>query len=1384
MLRTRLGSFVLAAGLSSFAFGQPPAVLVPAATDAAAGSPPASAAAMAPSGERAPQGDGAPAANKLSQKRLEKIRQLSFDRRPSSILKAQVEPLELEEIEDESSAPTGDTMPEAAKPQQTPPESSDDAAGNAAASQDNGAKAPAKSDDGATPETDKVAAQRAAEEKARQAEAVRQQREQAKAEKQFDNALRIFQRDVTLGNWDKVKAFLDELKIEEANELYGRLLESLRTGHAQGSSNPNTPQPMPIDAVLQPGVLQLSSSAGQQPASAFAEKNVFAAADIAGLVRATPRRLDDTTLAKLGAILRQSLSGGNDVGAIVALLEAGAAEPKQPILSQRELARLLFAAGEEIRAGAFLPELVAARRDSDIQGLNLITRYLLARHAKDGKAEQLEQAWEAIQSALGIDSPPAGFGKNADEPPLRQADIPPAAAANDPETTARQAKAKEKEQEKQRATAFKKEKDEALRRAVELAPRIREELGKRWLDESFTSHSTRGREILSTIGSLVSTNLLSHPSDADFRLKSLELEHTAVESLLRAAPQTATEWKDTLTLLAIGWLKEAQASRQLDNNSANTFGWQRDRYGNYFFLDEQAQAAAARNQGGNPRPIKIDDLLEVRPNDAWLALIHGELLPNFHQTFAQLYLKVEEEEKAFPHIEALARTNRIQAHDLAEEFVRVWTSHHNPNENRDRDPFMYYWGWEQRADRIPLTRSKQERNLRELAEWVKRLRALPVDPVEETLLTQAFTTAHSKAEVYRLEAIESVFGSMEQLKPRTLAELIQQMRGNLATVWQLPDVQKQNSTNRKQRDIQVEVLRGYDVARQVVKMGLEKHHDHWALVLADAAVMHDENDFRGELEKSSEFAPRRLDALNRFRRAAELYAQQVDQLKEEEQTPLVYEQWFYAGLGAVDLGRIKPEHVSDPRQPALIRQAMAALPGEAAERHRAQFANHLFTRTGNAKSELKYRYLKGGFEIVGDHKLAREARKLLDYYDDLVTEIKLEARIDGADAVGHGHPFGVFVNLVHTKDIERESGGFGRYLQNQNTNQYYFYNFGRPLENYRDKFQKTVSEALGEHFEILSVTFQDPKVHSKALPEYGWRVTPYAYLLLKAKGPEVDKITPLRLDLDFLDTSGYAILPVESPAVPLDAKTDKPPARPVEEIVITQTLDERQSNEGKLKLEVRATGRGLLPALDEIVALKPAGFEVAEIEDGGVSVTEFAKEADETSVLSERLWNVTFRAGAGQPAPPTRFQFGTVKVPVKEAVFQRYQDADLVSVGSEIDLQERYGQRRYARLWPILPVAVAAVLVVLAVVRLARRGRRPVETRFRIPDPLTPFTLLGLLRDIEHNNGLSESARSNLAADINRLETHYFIEPGPQEPNLREIAEAWVAGAVSTSSSA
>ena len=70
--------------------------------------------------------------------------------------------------------------------------------------------------------------------------------------------------------------------------------------------------------------------------------------------------------------------------------------------------------------------------------------------------------------------------------------------------------------------------------------------------------------------------------------------------------------------------------------------------------------------------------------------------------------------------------------------------------------------------------------------------------------------------MYKTEAIEKVFGPLGSLKPRTLAGLAQQMRANLAGLWRSPAEQERNKTKRKKKDIEAEVLRGYEVARQTI----------------------------------------------------------------------------------------------------------------------------------------------------------------------------------------------------------------------------------------------------------------------------------------------------------------------------------------------------------------------------------------------------------------------------------------------------------------------------------------------------------------------------------------------------------------------------------------
>ena len=266
---------------------------------------------------------------------------------------------------------------------------------------------------------------------------------------------------------------------------------------------------------------------------------------------------------------------------------------------------------------------------------------------------------------------------------------------------------------------------------------------------------------------------------------------------------------------------------------------------------------------------------------------------------------------------------------------------------------------------------------------MKRLRALPIEALDEAKIADAFVKTHSMAEVYRLEAIEKVFGSLAGMKPETLAALVQTMRTNLGSVWRVPKVQQDAKTKRTDKDIQAEILRGYATALAALDPAIEAHPDHWRLRLAHAAVVFDEATYQNTLVKGSDFTSKRDAAFAEFQHAADLYVKALPSLQAKDQSAQVYLQWFYASLGACDLEAVKFEYTESPKQVPLIRESLRAITGEAGQKHLTEFANALSTRMSAVQPELKHRYLGAGLQITGDHERAREARDLYNYYRDL-----------------------------------------------------------------------------------------------------------------------------------------------------------------------------------------------------------------------------------------------------------------------------------------------------------------------------------------------------------------------------------------------------------------
>lgn len=1130
-------------------------------------------------------------------------------------------------------------------------------------------------------------------------------------------AVEALRKDVGLGNWPALGAFFKKNfpeKPEDAKQAWKHILNALATQGGPGM------KPKALTPQMQ--MMGMGGDGGQPPK----DMNVLSPDDVLNLAEQCPFPLekDKETLEQLGKLLAGAIDRGFVPDESIRRLDQGTANlGGTDTAKRRDAARLLVAAGLRIEAEPFLAKQADALAAKDTATLNLLAMAAEGRFAKDGKPEDLEKAWRITQDALSV---------------------PDAVAA---------------------------ERQAALRRAVELAPKVKVELGGQWLSDSFTAKPALGMEILAGIG--IATAESRKVPDPEPRRQNLELQNRAVNALLKASPERVKEWKTTLTLLAMNWLSEAEWTQARDNSSSRGPQMQYDMYGNVFFGEMQ------ENMGGQPgvrRPVKAGDILTLAPGDVWIGAVDSSLQPALLTQLANLQLKVKMEKEAFPYIEKLAAFNAREARELADRFIEVWGENHDPNADKNRtNRYMFIYGYNPQADGIPLTRSRQERNLEELAGWVKKLRALPLGGLDEGKIAQAFMRTHSSAEVFRLENITKVFGVMDQLKPETLAAILQTMRQNLATVWRSPKEQQQKKTNRTDKEIEAEVARGYGVTNTVLNEARSRYPEDWRLLLVQAALMLDSTNFANEKARDSSFTKERDGSFAAFAKAAELYAKALPGLEQKDQSVDVYLTWFYASLGASDLEAVKAEQTPDPKQVPLIRAALESLPGEARQRHETLFANALATRMTAAAPAVKHRYLSQGLPIAGENERAREPRQLMAYYSDLVTEIRLQSAIDGPDTVGT-EPFGVFVNIRHTTQIEREAGGFQKYLQNQNAGMG-FYNFGRPPENYRDKFEEAAREALKESFEVLSVTFHADKVKSAGDPEEGWRVTPYCYLLLKAKGPQTDSLPPLKLNLDFMDTSGYAVLPIESNKIPLDAGHSA--ARPALAIEAQQILDERKADTGVLGLEIKATARGLVPALDTLFDLKPAGFDIEEIDDQGVRVTQLddgeAHPENFGAPVSERLWTVTLKASAGQPAPAKRFTFAQPKSPEVKTLFMRYADADLQEVPATVSLEKTYGRRSHAGWWQALGAAVTAAAVWF--VLRARAGKSVSQTKGDIeaPEEINPLTVMALLRRIRSSGRLKPEAAAELTRTLTHMEEHYYAPSRESHsPDLQAAVAEWM----------
>jgi hypothetical protein len=828
----------------------------------------------------------------------------------------------------------------------------------------------------------------------------------------------------------------------------------------------------------------------------------------------------------------------------------------------------------------------------------------------------------------------------------------------------------------------------------------------------------------------------------------------------------------------------------------------------------------AVNQKGRQRTIAKEAQLLLRaiPSKPWFDALEPSLSVRAGKACIGIATIADETDLALSLLsDAVARTPD-QAAPIAESFLKTWEMRLSPKSDIDPDMMIYYF-WREAISQAPLTRGRQRRNLERLGRLMETLRSAGLDPRTLSGIAPAFKACHGITEVYDIADIQGVFGPIDQIPPATGAALASTMAASLNGDWRNRATQQQQGVKRTDSEIAQLVDKGYGLALSLIDSALTHQPDSWHYAVIKAGLAYDRLTFRIAQKRggdSAQQAELRAQAFAAFQQAADRYAASITAGEEREDIG-VYERWFGAAMGTSQLNFISAEEMpkegeaQKDDQVERIKKAIAALPPDAAFRHISDFARVIGAAVSRAEPEVKPRLVKQALRVIGDHPAGASLRSLDELYRDLVKdEIKLRMVIDGDDRVGTGRQFGVMLSLRFTNSVDRETGGFSKYLQ---TNA--FVRVGRQYQevNFREKLQKSIETALGKGFNVESIGFFDAFMPPRGVTESGqdgWLEKPMAYAMVSRKDPAVDRLPQITMDMQFEDQTGPVtlVLPSNTPSIAVGGPAAADPAapRPCSDLKITMICDPRDARDHEkdrtIKLEVVCRGKGSVPDLREAVAgIETAidGYTVGDkgieakptvvMQEGEASTARFYygppkapeggyPEPDASGMYRlsvERSWVITYApTGASQGSV---FTLPTLKDGVQATVDSRvFSDLDLVPVkGGAVRVE---GRNMY-----VVAATLAAPLLLLGGglfayrrIRAARVGVQ-VAGGFPIPANPTPLNAVMTLRRLYdlHAGALGEARRAELEREITLLELKYFGPGAEQTGNgdLNEVLERW-----------
>lgn len=884
-----------------------------------------------------------------------------------------------------------------------------------------------------------------------------------------------------------------------------------------------------------------------------------------------------------------------------------------------------------------------------------------------------------------------------------------------------------------------------------------------WVDSVRTQMPEDFRNLAAHSLELYAGSLLKRGKEIE-RKAGLQACALLGESLAKLGNEPLSDWQASmLQLLTTPWINE-QYKR---------------------FNDTQQIYAEGDNIQLNPLSKEL--LRGTAPDDLWLQSLPQDtqlLIQRFRGKLAAmekdrsqvieaaLSLKKDNPKLAQKIVDkyiASCASNGPSWEERLEQTMRQY-SHYPPSQQRFyRNHFRQQMAND--SNGVSLTRSQQTVNLTKLKEEIAKLNEQNLYPTANAMV-DGFKSASSPAEVYSSESLQFVFGDLDSLSTELSLAICQQMQLGLAGQWRNNEVQEQAGTKRTERELALELVRGYDLAAKLAESITVKSPQNLAASLVAGAIRFDQAEYLYGLgSELPAYVALRDRAFEHIQAAAQIYSDQLGQGKTEPNAS-VFLTWFQMALGASDLSGLTLQSNAQPGQLLQLGKAIRSLPTQVVDTHFGMFAKDVIQGLRQVPAEMKQRCLAGLVETIGEHPAADAAKSVLAYYQSLLSEVELHSQIVGSSTVAHGKPFGLQLTMRYSTALGRESEYFTDLLvkDDQTDNQ--------------ANLEKEIRAKLAEHFNIYEIRFHQSSVKPRPYGRDNWMETPLAFVLLSAKDASIDTVSPLQVDVTFSDGHGIVRLPIISEKLLIDAKSEQAGDTPISNLAIKQILDARDSTQGRVRLEVVATAKGLLPEFHKLfetrrdssgndVIHQGAALTVSRVEDLGVTVNKMVSNNDELTVESERSWFIDFQVDASNGGT-TSFNFLKPLQPA-EQMLQRYTSTDIEKSDAVVAIELPSAIPKPKSLSYAI-AAIAGVLILGVLALWWSRGASTNRPTYQLPSKLTPFSLVAFLHRIANDPRLNfaNKEQQTLKSTIQELELKLFKDSAAvSERDLKDIYDQW-----------